>query len=87
MSVPFSHFRAFFGFREPKSSFKRYNNNICLFLEYGLDFRTIRNLPKEVSVLKQQRLPKCHMSIKIFNSRESGYFPTSEDYSVKALFA
>ena len=63
MSLPFSHFRAFFGFREPYSSFKRYNNNICLFLEYGLDFRTSRNLLKEVSVLKQQRLPKCYIII------------------------
>ena len=45
----FSHFRAFVGFREPNSSFKRYNNNMYLFLEHGLDFRMSRNLPKEVS--------------------------------------
>ena len=63
MSLPFSHFRAFVGFREPNSSFKRYNNNMYLFLEHGLDFRMSRNLPKEVSFLKQQRLPEYYILI------------------------
>ena len=82
MSLPFSHFRAFVGFREPNSSFKRYNNNMYLFFRAWLRFQDEQESPERGEFLKtttSSRILYSDMSVKIFNLGEPGYFPSLED--------